>query len=473
MEWLISNEEPDALYAPVLGERQLSSGAVKELVDLLPWYKRTPNMEVILAWSLATVLRSGFERSYLLRQMESLDIPREIAESFLTSLVDRGAGRFDTPRYFYNSVLQATPYKDGLIVRSQYGKSRLFVSETLFKCLQLLNGAMPRERYRQALRDLLGSEEVAEEACRSLAQQGLLLACNSPQTPVADYGPLRWNLEVVHDGELLDARALDKRLAFIEASFKMFFFQSKNLFLSPPVQLCGDFGVIARKASPAYFWDLSFKLQSFTKPIPVNLRLSAPIAREGWQELRLYSPAIFTWNFTADLRQKETELAEELLRLARNPSVPRHVEVTLLLDEEMPEELMVLAEVMRLKLYHAGCPASMIGPEGHGAVRHATLRSLTPFLRREGCGATLSPYIDGRGDVYTCPLEGAPCLGNIDSGAAATEELRRGLCRKYSGACRFGVNPGEVGRRGPVDRFVQEHRDLVVTAWSPASVSCP
>lgn len=100
MQWLISNREPEALCAPVLDEAALRAGVVKELVKLLPWYKRMPHTEVILASPLSDIARSGFERSFILKQMEGLDIPAEAAEWFLRALEDQGFGRFGEPRYF-------------------------------------------------------------------------------------------------------------------------------------------------------------------------------------------------------------------------------------------------------------------------------------------------------------------------------------------------------------------------------------
>lgn len=473
MEWLISNREPEALYAPVLDDEALRAGAVKELVKLLPWYKKTPHMEAILASELAGIVRSGFERSFILKQMEGLDIAAGPAETFLGALVGQGHGHFGQPRYYYNQVVQAAPYEKGVVVKCQYTKGNLFTSATLFKCLELLDGLMPREAYVQALADYLKEPAYAEKALESLARQGLLLSCDSPRPAVGDYGPARWSLELIRDGELLGAGDWESRLNFLEDSFDEFFFQSRNFFPVTPVQLRGDFRSVLKNASPAYFWDLSFKLQSFGKKVPVDLAVRAPSDLEGWQELRLGSPQVFDWSLTLDLRRDGAQMVEDVIALVEGGRLPGVQLITVILGREPPAALSRLAGMARLRFYFIDCPQVAAAAAAQGGLHSPLRRSLVPHLRKEGCGATLSPYIDGRGDVYTCSLEGGVRLGNITSGAKHIEQRRRELRMKHIGACRFGVNPGDEAGGEEVRRLVREHPELGARDMSELIFNCP
>src|SRR5260370_39986643 len=102
MQWLISNAEPDALNAPILSEELLQAGIVREILEQLPWYKKTRGMEVMLAGHLIGIIRSGFERSFVVSEMESLDMPPPTASRFLELLEARGRCHFREPRHFYN-----------------------------------------------------------------------------------------------------------------------------------------------------------------------------------------------------------------------------------------------------------------------------------------------------------------------------------------------------------------------------------
>jgi hypothetical protein len=473
MQWLISNREPDALYAPVLDETVLRAGVVKDLVKLLPWYKKTPRMETILTPALAGVLRSGFERSFILKQMEGLDVTGELAEGFLHRLEERGFCRFGQPHYFYNQVVQASPYEKGFVVKCQYTKGNVFTSATLFKCLELLDRLMTREAYMQTLTDFLKEPAYAEKACEGLARQGLLLSCNSARPAVGDYGPARWNLDLVRDGRLLDAGEWASRLNFIEDSFGEFFFQSGDFFGITPVRLCGDFRVVLEEGSPAYFWDLSFKLQSFGQQVPVDLTLRSPAAFDGWRELRFESPQVFQWSLTLDLRRDGDRMIQDVVALVEGGGVPGGLVITVIMGREMPAGLTRLAELARLKFRFINCPEMLEAAAAQRALHLPLQRSLSPHLRNEGCGATLSPYIDGHGDVYTCSLEGGACLGNITSGAKFVEQRRRELRMKYSGACRFGVDPDDGTRGEGVRGFLRDHPELGVRDVSELIFDCP
>lgn len=472
MEWLISNREPEALYAPVLDDTALRAGAVRELVKLLPWYKKTPHMEVILASALSDIVRSGFERSFILKQMEGLDIAAEPAETFLRALVEQGHGHFGQPRHYYNQVVHSAPYEKGVVVKCQYTKGNVFTSATLFKCLELLDGLMPREAYVQALADYLKEPAYAEKALEGLARQGLLLSCDSARPAVGDYGPARWNLELVRDGELLGAGDWESRLNFLEDSFGESFFRSRNFFAVTPVQLRGDFRAVVKNASPAYFRDLSFKLQSFGKKVPVDLAVQSPPALEGWQELHLESPQVFDWSLTLDLRRDGAQMVEDVIALVEGGRLPGVQLITVILGREPPTALSRLAGLARIRFYCIDCP-EVAAAAAQGGLHSPLQRSLVPHLRREGCGATLSPYIDGRGDVYTCSMEGGVLLGNIASGAEHIEQRRRQLRAKQSGACRFGVNPGDGAGSDEVRRFVREHPEIGVRDVSELIFNCP
>src|ERR1044072_808070 len=151
MDWLISGKEPDSLWVSVLDEEMLSSGAIKRLVELLPWYKKTPRMEVYLAAHLLPVLRSGLERSYILAQIEKLDIPREIAEQFLKDLTDCGSCSFGKPRFYYTPILQAIPYQNSMLVQNQYLNKHTVISQALYKCFEILGAKMERQEYESRL----------------------------------------------------------------------------------------------------------------------------------------------------------------------------------------------------------------------------------------------------------------------------------------------------------------------------------
>lgn len=473
MEWLISSREPEALYAPVLDETALRAGAVKELLKLLPWYKRTPHMEVLLASALSDILRSGFERSFILKQMEGLDIAAEPAETFLRALVEQGHGRFGQPRYYYNQVIQAAPYQNGVVVKCQYTKGNLFTSATLFKCLELLDELMPVKAYMLSLTEYLKEPAYAEKAAEGLARQGLLLSCDSPRPAAGDYGPAHWTLDLVRDGELLSAGEWDSRLAFLEDSFDEFFFQSRNFFAVRPVRLSGDLGTVLSKATPAYFRDLSFKLQSFDKQVSVDLSLSSPPPPGGWGDLPLESSQTFEWSLTLDLRRDGERTAREVIALAEGGRLPGLQSITVILGGEPPDALARLSGMARVRFYSTDCLGLAATPAAPAGLRSPLRRCLTPHLRQEGCGAALSPYIDGRGDVYTCSLEGGTRLGNITAGAKHIEQQRRELRAKHSGACRFGVAPGGGAGRDVVRRFVREHPELGVSDVSGLIVNCP
>lgn len=475
MQWLISNKESEGLHVPILDEQSLRSGIVRELIKLLPWFKRTPHMEVMLGSSLATFLRSGFERTFVIEQMESLDIPADVSERFLHMLEEQDICHFGQARYFYSQVLQAAPYEKKMAVRSRYLKSTVLTSTTLFNCLQLLDGAMSCEAYLKALEEYLGSSDYAEKVCEVLGRQGLLLCGNSSQPTVRDNGPLRWNLGLVQDGKLLDSAAWDARLHFLEESFSAFFFQSRNYFPVVPLQMLGDFSSVMEKASPAYFWNLSFKLQSFSTQVRVNLMSSSPrqLRLDKWRELGLQSPQVFNWKLTLDLQHNTTQKVQELLKLFNGQSFPSEMPISILLGREVPDELALLAERVHLRFYFTDCLEIINQTATHKNLSSPVKHSLGAYLRKEGCGPTLSPYIDGRGDVYTCSLEGGIHLGHISDGAESLEQRRQEIRAKYSGACRFGVNPDCAAERKSIRQFAQDHPEINVRDLKDFDFYCP
>lgn len=475
MQWLISNREPEGLQVPILDEQSLRLGVVRELIKLLPWFKRTPNMEVMLGSSLATFLRSGFERTFVIKQLESFDIPADVAERFLHMLEEQDICHFGQARYFYSQVLQASPYEKAMVVRSGYLKSTVLTTTTLFNCLQLLSDPMSCEAYLKTLEESLGSLDYAEKACEALGRQGLLLCGNSAQTTVRDNGPLRWNLELTKDGQLLDAAAWDARLHFIEESFGAFFFQSSNYFQVVPLQLLGDFSAVMEKAGPGYFWELSFKLQSFSAQVPINLASSSPrqLRLDKWRDLRGQSPQIFNWNLTLDLQRNATQKVQELLELFNDQPSPREMLISILLDREVPDELALLAERIHPKLYFTDYLEIINQTATHQSLSSPVHHSLGAYLRKEGCGPTLSPYIDGHGDVYTCSLEGGIRLGHIGDGAETIERRRQETRASNSGACRFGLNADCAGKRKSVRDFVHDHPEIKVRDGNDLNFYCP
>lgn len=430
-------------------------------------------MDVILASALAPILRSGFELSYVLVQMERLDVPTKVSEKFLQLLVSRGACHFGEPDYYHNPVLRATPHKDVVVIQSQYSKRPLFISSSTFSCLHLLDKTMPRETYEKKLGEHLRSRDLVDKVCQSLAQYGLLLSSSLSQPSPCDYGTLRWSFEITIDGELLDSGAWEKRLDFLQESFRGSFFQSRNFFGQSPICLRGDFKTIVQKASPAYFWDLSFKLQSFARLIPVVIRLSLPVRDKGFDMLRIESPSLFRWDITVDLRGGDERTVEELIEFSSKQRFSQDQTITLLLNRQAPSRLAEISKSARLNLYYANLTEDLIRHEIPAPLHQATQRFLCHFLSREGCGAASSLYVDGRGDVYTCPLDGACCIGNIDSGAESIEQQRQRLRKQHAGACDFGVNAGDLGCRGVIDEFAQKNRDSIAEQWSFRDFACP
>lgn len=440
MQWLISNLEPEAVNAPILTEELLQAGIMREIMDHLPWYKKTRHLEVILAGHLIHIIRSGFERSFVLREMESLDIPQDVAERFLHALETKSCYRFGEPRYFYAPVQFISSFTKVTAVQSCYGR-KVVISDTLAECLRLVRGSMLRENYKDALMEYLGKNEYAEQACQTLAHQGLLMSCDSTQTPASDYGALRWNLELTHQGELLSDDAWEERLNFLEETFQGHYFHSQNYFFYPPIRLCGDLDTVVRAGHTGYFWDLSFKLKRFAKQVPINLRAAHFSVYERLQELRLQSPTLFDWGLTLDLRQHSNELIQDLLAHLKNGNFSYVVEVRLLLGHEWPASLGELNQHVRLKLSSTGDVQIPPMEEMPATLRRVVEQYLKPHCQREGCGAGLSLYIDGQGDIYSCSLEGGAPLGHISDGGGTVEQRRRSLRHSRTGACRFGVNP--------------------------------
>jgi hypothetical protein len=472
MLWLVSGAEPESLYAPILTEERLRAGAVRELVKLLPWYKRTLQMEPTLALHLTSVLRSGFERSYLLRQLESLDIPADAAERFLSALEDDGACRFAEPGLYYNQVIHAAAYEKGVVVQGQYMKNRLVVSETLARCLRLLDGFMPAAEYQRLLSVQLGGEEYARRACQSLARQGLILGCDSARPATLDHGPLRWNIEITDGARLIDDGEWERRLRFVEDSFRAFYFQSRNLFPAPPVQLWGDLRAVT-EAGVDYFWQLYFKLQKFGATVPVNLRLTTPPPEIDLQEFGRQAPSLFTWNLVADVRGGGAQSVKEVCEKfgARRPA--GRGTLTLLAGREVPVGLAHVCESAYVKLYFNERPEPATDPGLPLKFRRAVHRACKPHMRREGCGALLSPYVDASGAVYACALEGAAGLGHIENGARAVEQRRRELLRESKGACSFGLNPRASRECGRGEGLPQACREDAAAEWTLQAFNCP
>lgn len=472
MQWLVSGAEPESLYAPILTEERLRAGAVRGLVKLLPWYKRTLQMEPTLALHLTSVLRSGFERSYLLRQLESLDIPADVAERFLRSLEDDGACRFAEPSLYYNQVIHEAAYEKGVVVQCQYMKNRLVVSETLARCLRLLDGFMPAEEYRRLLSEHLGGEEYARRACQSLAKQGLILGCDDARPTTLDYGPLRWNIEITDGERLIGAEEWERRLRFVEESFRAFYFQSQNIFPAPPVQLWGDLRAVT-ESGVDYFWQLYFKLQKFGATVPVNLRLAVPPPEITLHEFGRQAPSLFTWNLVADLRRGGAQSAEEVCEEfgARRPT--GRGTLTLLAEREVSARLAPVCESVYVKLYFTERPEPATDPGLPLKYRRAVHRACKPHMRREGCGALLSPYVDASGGVYTCALEGAASLGHIEDGARAVEQNRQELLKESKGACSFGLNPCSSKAGGRGEELPQACRDDAAAEWTLQAFNCP
>lgn len=429
-------------------------------------------MEPTLAQHLTSVLRSGFERSYVMRQFESLDVPAEAAERFLRRLEEEGACRFAEPALYYNQVIHSAPYEKGVVVQGQYMKNRLVVSETLARCLSLIDGFMPAGEYVRLLGEHLGGEAYALRACQSLARQGLILSCDSARPAALDHGPLRWNLEVTDGERLIGAAEWEQRLRFVEESFRGFYFQSRNLFPAPPVQLWGGLSAVTGAAGADYFWQLSPKLQRFGPTVPVYLRLTAPLPESDLREFSLRAPSLFRWNLFADLRGDGGELIEVCAKLCAQP-LPGHVTLTLLANREVPARFAPACESAYVKLYFTGRPEPTGDPGLPLKFRRAVHRACKPYMRREGCGALLSPYVDAGGAVYSCPLEGAAPLGHIESGALAVERNRQELLKEMKGACGFGLNPcaGEgCGRGGGLP---PECRDDAAAEWTLQAFNCP
>ena len=444
MQWLISNLEPETVNAPVLTEELLQDGIMREILDQLPWFKKTRQMDVILAGHLIHIIRSGYEREFVLRGMEGLDIPRELAERFLRVLEEKGSCRFGEPRNFYTSVQFVCSAGQRTTVESFSGK-KVVITNALAECLRLLRGAMPRENYQAVLTEHLGKKEYAEQACQTLAHQGLLISCDSTQTPVSDYGAQRWNLELTHDGALLSDEAWEERLNFLEETFQGSYFQSRNYFFCAPIRLCGDLDAIMRAGDANYFWDLSFKLQRFAKQVSINLRADHSSAYNYLQELRLQSPTFFDWGLTLDLQRHGDQLLQDLLVQLQNGQFSHVIQVRVLLGHEWPAGLEPLSQYVRLKLSSAGGLQMPPVEEMSPVLRHVVEQSLKPHCRREGCGAGLSLYIDSRGNTYSCSLPGGLALGNIKDGASTIEQRRRSLRRDRTGACHFGANPDLKG----------------------------
>jgi hypothetical protein len=439
MQWLISNLEPEVVNAPILTEELLQAGLMREILDHLPWYKKTRNMDVILAGYLIHIIRSGFERSFVLREMESLDIPHDVAERFLHVLETKGCCVFGEPRYFHAPVQFVSSFTKGTAVQNCYGR-KVLISDTLAECLRLVRRTMPRKDYQEVLTKYLGKEEYAEQACQTLAHQGLLMSCDSTQTSVNDYGTQRWNLELTHHGKLLSDDEWEERLNFLEEIFQNSYFQSRSYFFCKPIRLCGDLDEVVRAGSAGYFWDLSFKLKRFAKEIPINLKAVHFTAYDRLQELRLQSPTLFDWGLTLDVRRSD-ELIQDLLVHLKKEQFSYVIEVRLLLGAEWPANLGLLNEHVRLKLSATGDLQIPSRKEMPATLRHVVEQYLTPHCQSQGCGPGLSLYIRGEGDIYSCSLEGGVPLGHISDGAETIEQRRRSLRRSRTGACRFGVNP--------------------------------
>jgi len=476
MRWLISNEEPEALCAPVLTEKHLRAGAVREFVKVLPWYKKTPQMEVLLAQALTGILLSGFERSFIVRQMRDLDIAEEDCESFLRSMEERGACRFAEPRYAFNPVVHSTPHDKGWVVKHRYLPGKRLVSKTLFQCLQLLDGLEPHDSYMRALADFLGNEEYPAKVYEALAQQGLLMSCDGPRAPVTDYGPRAWTLDMVGGAGLLSAEEWSRRVDFLTDHAGLFFFQSRRDTTRSFVRLRGDFATVTGHATPDYMRDVYFRLCSFSEVIPLTLTASAPFSRSlgAWAGLRLELAQVFRWGLTLDLRRDGDAVAEDLLKFVEGGGAAGPLDLTLLLGESTPAALSRLRDAgVYARVYLAGPPGAARRAQAAEVFPAAIQRALMPAARAEGCGATLSPYIDGGGDLYACSLEGAARLGHIDDGVEAVERRRRELREASSGACGFGADPIGPGEGDANERLAGSLPDLDLgEAWN-LDCTCP
>jgi hypothetical protein len=451
MHWLISNLEPETVNAPILTEELLQAGIMREVMDHLPWYKKTHKMDVILAGQLIHIICSGFERSFVLREMISLDIPQDVGERLLHVLEAKGCCHFGEPRYFYAPVQFVSSLTKGTAVQGCIGR-KVVVSDTLAECLRLLRGAMLRKDYQEALTEYLGKKEYAEQACQTLARQGLLMSCDSTEAATSDYGAQRWNLELTRQDEWLSEDAWEERLNFLEETFQGSYFQSRNYFFCAPIRLCGDLETIVRAGSAEYLWDLSFKLQRFAKQVPVNLRAAHSSAYNRLQQLRVQSPTLFDWGLTFDLRQQGDELIQDLLVQLKKGQFSHVVAVRLLLGNKWPASLEVFNQYVRLKLSSTGGLKIPSLEEMSPPLRRVAGQLSKPHCQREGCATGLSLYIDGQGDIYSCLLEGGVPLGHIEDGARVIDQRRRSLRHDRTRACPFGINPegdSNETRQGP------------------------
>ena len=427
MRWLISNLEPETVNAPILTEELLQAGIIREVMDHLPPYKKTHKMDAILAAHLIHIVRSGYERSFVLREMIRLDIPQDAGERFLQVLEAKGSFRFGEPRYFYAPVQFVSSFGKGIVVQD-CKQRKVAVSDTLAECLRLLRGAMPRKDYQEALTEYLGKKEYAEQACQTLAHQGLLMSCDSTEPATGDYGAQRWNLVLTRHGVWLSEDAWEERVNFLDETFQGSFFQSRNYFFCPPIRLCGDFETIVRDATSArYLWNISFKIQRFGKQAPINLTAAHSSAYRGLQQLRLQSPTLFDWGLTFDLRQHGDELIRGLLLELKQGEFSHTVKVRLLLGNKWPADLEVLNRHVRLKLLSTGDLQIPSLEQMSPPLRRVVEQLSQPHCQRAGCGDGLSPYIDGQGDIYSCSLEGGIRMGHIADGARVIEQRRRSL----------------------------------------------
>lgn len=424
MQWLISTNEPEAVNAPILRHELLQAGIMREIVDHLPWYKKTRNMDLMLAKHLIHTIRSGFERSFVLREMERLDISADVAERFLNVLQEKGCCRFGEPRYFYSAVQFRGSFGKGVAVKGCYGKP-VIISDALAECLRLLRGLILREQCEEMLAGFLGRKAYVEQAIQTLAGKGLLMSCDSAKTTVSDYGVLRWGVELQHDGQLLSHAAWEERLHFLEDSFQSNYFQSRNCFFEPPIELQGDLDTIARWGNAEYFWKVSFKLQSFDQPIPINLQAACLSAYEQWQELRLQSPTIFEWGLTLDLRRDRRGLIDELIAHLERRHYSYVIDVTLLLGDELPARLDHLCEFVRLKLHSTGKVQIPDLNAMSPALRHLVEQQLTAAREHEQNKLGHSLNINGCGDIHTGLLQNGICLGHISDGTNTIEQRRK------------------------------------------------
>jgi hypothetical protein len=145
--------------------------------------------------------------------------------------------------------------------------------------------------------------------------------------------------------------------------------------------------------------------------------------------------------------------------------------VTLLANGPLPQELTLIKDKAQFRLYYENT-AEYPGSSLTDFPVQINRMPLLAYCRREGCAPTASPYIDGQGDVYTCSLEGAAHLGNIDSGAQTIEAQRQQMRRDRTGACKFGVNPGQPAKRSDLDNFLQGCKDALMREGI-ADFTCP